>query len=443
MNDWYCELSGELCGPMSFDELVFLKEREKLGAEDAVRQGKEGPWQPAQEVPRLFHVPQAGPQAAVLTRRPKPQPEEIETHEPVGEEDLAPPEPDKPSPPPAPRKRKQKNKQVLIGSGIGAAIALLLLLLLLLLFWPHGEEPGDRTASRTAGGDTDSVADGIGSGGDGGIGSGDGPGIGDGAANGGKSAGAAQGDGSSQEKGIDDDSQSGGGPTEEPSRTRRDAPPTTKPVVKNELTIDPIPKGKDLGSGGTGDGDGRLGDGGGGSGVDEFLGVKVKGKIALVCDVSGSMSHDFPVLVRELRKKFPKNTPIILIGGCVFSRSNPNAPPPQKLIDTGQGMPYLGIEFDGDEHVYMGYSTTDAIIFAVEKLKRDTVMFNNDLQDGGSEQSIDALEALRKKQRFTLSGRSLNRNAPARLLQFIEASGGDFKVDPISRTAMPAVPWGP
>ena len=73
------------------------------------------------------------------------------------------------------------------------------------------------------------------------------------------------------------------------------------------------------------------------------------------------------------------------------------------------------------------------------RLGRRTVMFNNDLQDGGSERAIDAFEELYETHPFTLSGRSLNCDAPFRLKRFIKKSGGEFRVDPISRRIMPAV----
>ena len=94
-----------------------------------------------------------------------------------------------------------------------------------------------------------------------------------------------------------------------------------------------------------------------------------------------------------------------------------------------------------DQHVYSCRSTTDAIIFAARDLKRDTVMFNNDLQDSSSEKAIRTLEKLHKEIPFRLSGRSLQRDAPACLLDFIKMTGGDFVVDPINRVKQPALPW--
>jgi hypothetical protein len=107
-------------------------------------------------------------------------------------------------------------------------------------------------------------------------------------------------------------------------------------------------------------------------------------------------------------------------------------------------MPYMGNEFANDPHAYTCNSTTDAIIYAATELKRDTVMFNCDLQDSGSEQSIVAFEELRKKKKkFMLSGRSLECEAPERLRAFIKLTGGGFKVDPINRAVSPARPWSP
>jgi hypothetical protein len=173
-----------------------------------------------------------------------------------------------------------------------------------------------------------------------------------------------------------------------------------------------------------------------------FLGVEVKGEIALVCDVSGSMSSDFPVLYRELRKTFPRSTPLILVNGCNFGPPNSAAARPspysdELLISTE----FSAIGIANDLHVYLADSTTDAIIWAVEELRRSTVMFSNDLQDGGSKMAIDAFRKMREKRQFTLSGRSVNRDAPQCLLDFIVQSGGQFVVDTINRSREPAVSW--
>jgi hypothetical protein len=70
-------------------------------------------------------------------------------------------------------------------------------------------------------------------------------------------------------------------------------------------------------------------------------------------------------------------------------------------------------------------------------------MFNNDLQDSGSKSAIAAFDTLWQQRNFTLAGRSLNCDAPEVLKEFIKKSGGDFKVDPISRVVQPARPWRP
>jgi hypothetical protein len=177
--------------------------------------------------------------------------------------------------------------------------------------------------------------------------------------------------------------------------------------------------------------------------VQFIAGVKVKGEIALVCDISGSMHQDFPPLVAELRSKFPKDTPLILVPGCVFLPPNAGNLRPTKIRDSSLGATcrVAGVDFASDDHVYYAASTTDAILMAVKLFRRDTVMFNNDLQDGGSLRAIAAFEELLQQRRFTLSGRSLNRDAPDELKAFIRKTGGDFKVDPINRAVAPAINW--
>ena len=225
-----------------------------------------------------------------------------------------------------------------------------------------------------------------------------------------------------------------------------DESPTRQPTAtRTEYSIAPLPSASEqprTGSGGDG-GAAGVGGAGGDEQQRELMGVKVKGSIALVCDVSGSMYNDFPPLYKELRTRFPTSTPLILVPGCAFYQPTQSEvkklSPEEAAYVVAPGIP--GIE--RDKNIYSAQNTTDAIIFAVEKLKRRTVMFNCDLQDGGSESAIDAFEKLLRRHRFTLSGRSLNCKAPKCLLNFIRKSDGDFQVDTISRASAEAVPWGP
>jgi hypothetical protein len=175
------------------------------------------------------------------------------------------------------------------------------------------------------------------------------------------------------------------------------------------------------------------------SGAKTFSGMKVKGDLALVCDVSVSMSSDFPKLVKELRRKFPRDTPLILVKGCAFDEYQPGGPWPVQA----QLVPYVEARYQQDRHAYTARNTTDAIVFAVKELERDTVIFNNDLQDGGTLRAIASLETVWKERPFMLSGRSLNCDCPPELRAFIRKTGGDFKVDTIGRQAAPARLWQP
>jgi hypothetical protein len=103
----------------------------------------------------------------------------------------------------------------------------------------------------------------------------------------------------------------------------------------------------------------------------------------------------------------------------------------------------LGVDLSEDQHVFFAENTTDAVLMAVTQFRRDTVMFNNDLQDGGSPKAIAAFQAHHKQYGFTLSGRSLNRDAPQVLKDFIKKAGGDFKVNPINREVGAAINWRP
>lgn len=336
----------------------------------------------------------------------------------------------------SPQERDARFKRRVITAAV--ILALLLLLMFLLLWWLLG---GGIAGS--GGGSGGGVGTGVGQG----TGSGEGPGSGEGSGGG---SGGGSGSSTGDDVGPDGGGPVGGTPSSDephPPAPPQPAPTGTVRALPTELVLGPltpVAQPKTAASSGPselGGGPGGGGGGGGGSDVRDFLGVRVKGKIALVCDISGSMTSDFPILVRQLREKFPKDTPLILVEGCHFGPAG-SAPPPQK---SNGPIPYMntGQPLENDPHTYYCSNTTDAIIFAVEELNRNTVMFNSDLQDGGSQKAIDDLERVRKKRKFVLSGRSLNCDAPERLLAFIKSSGGDFKVDTLTRTKMPAVPWGP
>jgi hypothetical protein len=450
MSRWYCKFDGATSGPFSRDELEYLHDRGQLTATTEIRLDGERAWSRADRTFTDLFPP--GP-AVMVAEPPAPQVfEQTALAEPA--------EPTKSGPPPLPTEESEaerRRRQMLLGGGVGIATAAIIFLLLWLLLTWGGMGKGNGLAG--AGGQGSGQGTGSGSGTGPGSGSGSGGGQGSGRGSG---TGSGQGTGSSTASNSSSSpggNKSGGssGQSSAGNSTAASAGDGQDDTTSEELALDPAgpPRmafqklktpqqtTKAGGSAGSDDGGFLSGGGGGGGGSDgsEFLGVKVRGKIALVCDVSGSMGADFPILVRELREKFPKDTPLILVGGCHFGPPGSGGPPIQK--HTGP-MPYMPTnEFANDPNTYMAYNTTDAIIFAVEELKRNTVMFNNDLQDGGSESAITALEQLRKKKKFTLSGRSLNCEAPERLLDFIKSSGGDFKVDPLSRQISPAQQWGP
>jgi hypothetical protein len=173
-------------------------------------------------------------------------------------------------------------------------------------------------------------------------------------------------------------------------------------------------------------------------------GIKVQGRLALVCDTSGSMSQDFPPLVKELRAKFPANTPLFLVEGCHFYPPGASEAFYTAAIDAEPERVHgieSGVDFDDDKHVYRCVSTLDAIALAVKKFRCNTVILNNDMQDGGSQLAVSFLKSLHDASPFVLSVRSLNCDAPIELKQFIRATRGQFKLDVISRLPDPAIEW--
>jgi hypothetical protein len=466
------------------EELRFLVSRGKLGPDVQVRSGPDGAWANASGVHELFpaepDASELGP--AMLTssgvlepksEEPRKQQKEkseasvaTQTTNSIGHVPATPATVVREN-----RDPDETRQRMLIASSILAGILLLLLLLLLLFRLDRNGGRQDTLADR---GISDPQSEGIDSGG----------GVGEGSSDGAGGLNAGSGDGNGSGVGSGDIEGSGGGDgnaedtsegpdqqgddlghaselTEEPpaEKASGDRPPEDDPLPSTMFRIKRIESTPLAEASGDGKGEGEGEDGGrhGEKKSGTIGGVKLKGKIALVCDVSGSMSSDFPVLVRELRSNFPKDTPLLLVNGCSFSPPNPAAPVPTKLAEMPAGFPggvrgrfpgvfpggsnVLGVDFEGDQHVYNASSTTDAIIFAVRELGRETVMFNSDLQDGGSLRAVEAFEELHLKRKFVLSGRSLNCDAPVSLAGFIKASGGEFKLDPIGRSPLPAVRW--
>ena len=465
MSQWYCRIEGKPTGPFSLEELGFLRDRGKISRSTEVQCGEDGPWSAAGSVESLFptktRVARDGHITAGIkeARQPQIAAGQTKTQQPVETVKPAAAAHQRPAPPPVPKLETQSDAgerlpRIAIGSSIIAGLLLLLCLIWLLL---HLLTDDSRHVAI--------VPDGGGAVGQGSVNGAAALGSASSTAFGAASSStdrapeeAASGQASqrAQQAGqpaAGQDPQPSGDDSSEPTPEREsigdqppDDPAPTALFQVTQFASEPEPAEASTEGDPTQPSEQTNPTEEAESGIDSPVktigGVKVKGKIALVCDVSGSMLSDFPILVRELREKFPSDTPLLLVNGCNFSPPNPGRQPPRKLAEMpGRASQVSGVNFDDDEHVYYANTTSDAIIFAVKELRRGTVMFNNDLQDGGSIRAIDAFEDLREEYPFVLSGRSLNRDAPKILHDFIEASGGEFKLDPIGRQPQPAMPW--
>jgi|GEM_PF-3311883 len=442
MSRWFCKFDGATSGPFTRDELEYLHDRGQFTAATEIRAEGERTWSRAADAFQdLF------PPAAVMVAEPPLAAQPLmQVEEPTAAKAAPPPRPTEES------EAERRRKQVLMGGGLGIGTAIIIFLLLwLLLTWGgggfgSGGLAGGGRGTGQGSGDGSGTGPGFGSGRGGGAGSGVGPG-----ACSGSGVGANQATNSSRKAGGNAAGGAAGQSSAGNSAASGDGEGTANDTVE-EAALDPAPpprsafqklkaseqKKQSGGSAGSDDG-GFLSDGGGGgSDGSEFLGLKVRGKLGLVCDISGSMTQDFPPLVRELRKRYPK-APLILVPGCYFGPATGDVP----RKDTTSLLGMVGPEFASDPNVYMCNNTTDAILYLVSELKTDTVHFNNDLQDSGSESAVTALSELWKKKKFQLNGRSLNCDAPECLQEFIKKTKGEFRVDPISRTIAPARPWSP
>lgn len=110
-DEWYCRVSGEEYGPISFDELTQWVSEGRLDENDRVKLGAQGKWRGVDAVPELaeFHKP-AAPEPA-----PKPEPRPSRAASPPPAEPPPPrvSEPPKfvaaaPAPTPAPAKKPSK-----------------------------------------------------------------------------------------------------------------------------------------------------------------------------------------------------------------------------------------------------------------------------------------------------------------------------------------------
>lgn len=134
MSSWYCQLDGEISGPLSVDELHYLKHRGKLSVDTLVRDGTHGPWVNAGSVADIFPLgwgPEGLTQSGVIERRALADVEAstklslaTQSSEPITGERLEVSASD--------AQADETRERILIATCILAGILLLLLLLLLL-----------------------------------------------------------------------------------------------------------------------------------------------------------------------------------------------------------------------------------------------------------------------------------------------------------------------
>ena len=60
--DWYWDVGGTVRGPVSFDDLARQAAAGRLGPDDLVRRGADGPWAAARTVPGLVDAPPPPPE---------------------------------------------------------------------------------------------------------------------------------------------------------------------------------------------------------------------------------------------------------------------------------------------------------------------------------------------------------------------------------------------
>ncbi len=140
-------LSGHVAGPLSCDELQFLKERGRLQPSDRVREGKEGRWVPAASLELLFPLAQQRRKAcACMLVAPPGSPiiANLESHEP--EREGMPARTRSAARPTLPKRTRHAQLWSIVGVVAGIAI---LALLVCLLFWFLQAGTGSHTGNKT------------------------------------------------------------------------------------------------------------------------------------------------------------------------------------------------------------------------------------------------------------------------------------------------------
>ena len=144
MSSWYCQIDGEISGPLSVDELQYLKHRGKLSVDTRVSDGINGPWVNAGSVTEIFPLgwgPEGLVQSGVVERRAIADAETgatsglaAQSSEPTTGESVEMSESD--------AQRDETRERILIAICILVGVVLLLLLLLLLPLIPFGGSEG-------------------------------------------------------------------------------------------------------------------------------------------------------------------------------------------------------------------------------------------------------------------------------------------------------------
>ena len=181
----------------------------------------------------------------------------------------------------------------------------------------------------------------------------------------------------------------------------------------------------------------RIGHGGQGTGT--LGGIPVYGSVTLVCDVSGSMRGDLPELLKELSRKFPGST-VILVEGCRldgWDQSHQDSNRHWYSLQELQIKEYR--ELGLDLHFKSGGQPSSGLFDAADQPSAG-VIFNCDLQDGISREFATKLTDYYLKRGKTLSCRSLGCDSPSEFTALLERTGGKFRLDVIDRKPSPALP---
>lgn len=434
MSNWFCKLGGTVSGPFTLDELIYLRDREKLSAGDLLRDGAAGEWVTAANVALLFPpsavavVSSEKQTAGSKRKRAEGKTEHSASaagatstallDEPASESDAE--SETAGGPPPLPSKENERRRQVLTGVGIGILVILLILLLLWLLLSFAG-------MLGTGGGSGGGSGGGDGSGSGYGSGTGSGGGASDGTGRGSKGSASRPAVAGTSTK---TDSAGDASAARDDAAKAREKLPEPDPTSNALIALKPDKSVPPQEAGGDGGRIGGGGSGGGGGGTDgnSFFGVKSKGRrFVYVIDCSSSMAGSrFAKACEELKTSISRLKPHQSFYVYFFNDRMHPMPEAEKLLKATPENVTRAHQWIDQWNEGGGTEPQEAMLHAIA-LKPDAIFF---LTDGGFRPIADSLRQANERHASINTICFEDKSGERQMQQIATENRGDYRFVP-------------